>query len=121
MKISFPTCVVRARILAVMCWILCSVGISYSHTSLPGYLELKETSPGNFDFVWRVPTAEGPPPAIYPIFPKNCTVSGELKSEDAPASVIQRGSVQCGGQSLMGGPLEIGGLNVTILDVLVRV
>lgn len=92
-----------------------------AHTSLPGYLELKETTAGNFDFVWRVPTAEGPPPAIYPIFPKNCTVSDRMTTEQAPASLIERGSVQCGSQSLLAGPIEIAGLNVTILDVLVRV
>lgn len=120
MKISLPTRVTRARVLAGV-WMLCSVGIAHAHTSLPGYLELKETSTGSFDFVWRVPTAEGPPPAIYPVFPANCTVLGDLKSEDAPASMIQRGSVRCGAQGLTGGPLEIAGLNVTILDVLVRV
>ena len=93
---------------------------AFAHTSLPGYLELKETSPGTFKFLWRVPTAEGPPPAIYPVFPQNCTVSDQLTTEQGPASVIERGTVQCGAQSLFGGPIEIAGLNVTILDVLVR-
>lgn len=93
----------------------------HAHTSLPGYLELKETTPGSFDFVWRVPIVEGPPPAIYPIFPTNCTVSNGLQTEQAPASIIERGSIQCGAQGLFTGPIEISGLNVTILDVLVRV
>jgi hydrogenase/urease accessory protein HupE len=94
---------------------------AFAHTSLPGYLELKEVSPGTFTFLWRVPTAEGPPPAIYPVFPENCTVANQPTTEEGPASVIERGTVHCGSQSLFGGPVEISGLNVTILDVLVRV
>ena len=92
----------------------------HAHTSLPGYLELKETKPGSFDLTWRVPTAEGPPPAIYPILPNNCTTS-ELTAESAPASVVERGTVQCGSQGLANAKIAIDGLNVTILDVLVRI
>src|SRR5271166_3653151 len=112
---------VLQTILATVSLCLLTVGRADAHTSLPGYLELKETTAGNFDFVWRVPTAEGPPPAIYPIFPSNCNVASPMTTELAPASVIERGSVQCGAQSLLAGPIEISGLNVTILDVLVRV
>lgn len=96
-------------------------GRVFAHTSLPGYLELNETTPGTFKFLWRVPTAEGPAPAIYPLFPQNCSISGQLTTEQGPASVIERGTVQCGTQSVFGGPIEVSGLNVTILDVLVRI
>jgi hydrogenase/urease accessory protein HupE len=107
--------------LAAMCLLFLMAGKLHAHTSLPGYLELKETNPGNFDFVWRVPTAEGPSPAIYPIFPQNCSLSRDVQSEPAPASIVERGGIQCGAQGLLAGPIEISGLNVTILDVLVRV
>jgi hypothetical protein len=92
-----------------------------AHTSLPGYLELKETAPGSFEMVWRIPAAEGPPPAIYPVFPSNCVVPKQLESEDAPGSVIERGVVRCGSQGLAGRTIGIDNLNVTILDVLVRI
>ena len=113
---------VTRRVALVLCSLL-SVGVShlYAHTSLPGYLELKETGAGSFDLIWRVPTAEGPPPAIYPVFPENCAVAKELTTESAPGSVIERGSIRCTGKGLDGGAIEISGLNVTILDVLVRV
>ena len=120
MSIRLTNRVLRRGAFAVACLVI-AVAPASAHTSLPGYLDLKETSPGNFDFVWRVPTAEGPPPAIYPIFPANCTVSNQLTTEQAPASVIERGSVQCGAQSVFAAPLEIAGLNITILDVLLRV
>jgi hypothetical protein len=92
-----------------------------AHTSLPGYLELNEAAPGSFEMVWRIPAAEGPPPAIYPVFPSNCVVPQELTSEDAPGSVVERGMIRCGSQGLSGKKLGIENLNVTILDVLVRI
>jgi HupE / UreJ protein len=92
-----------------------------AHTSLPGYLALQETSPGSFDLVWKVPTAEGPPPAIYPVFPANCTMSKPLVAEQAAGAIIERGSAECGAKGLTGAAIAISGLNVTILDVLVRI
>src|ERR1700733_2819871 len=90
---------------------LCAVGLvvivgllyspqAHAHTSLPGYLALQESSPGSFDLVWKVPTAEGPPPAIYPVFSANCTISSPLVSEQAPGAIIERGRIDCG----RGGP-----------------
>ena len=92
-----------------------------AHTSLPGYLALQETSPGSFDLVWKLPTAEGPPPAIYPVFPANCTMSKPLVAEQAAGAIIERGSAECGAKGLTGAAIAISGLNVTILDVLVRI
>jgi hypothetical protein len=93
-----------------------------AHTSLPGYLALQETGPaGSFDLVWKVPTAEGPPPAIYPVFPPACAITKPLVAEQAPGAIIERGSVQCGTNGLDGAVVAISGLNVTILDVLVRI
>src|ERR1035438_3460140 len=92
-----------------------------AHTSLPGYLALQETSPGSFDLVWKVPTAEGPPPAIYPVFPANCTMLKPLVAEQAAGAIIERGSVECGAKGLTDAAIAISGLNVTILDVLVRI
>ena len=92
---------------------------SHAHTSLPGYLALQETGPGSFDLVWKVPTAEGPPPAIYPVFPPACTITKPLVAEQVPGAIIERGSVQCGSSGLDGEAIAISGLNVTILDVLV--
>ena len=111
-----------ARIaLIFLCLFAAGVTELHAHTSLPGYLEMEETAPGAFDLVWRVPTAEGPPPAIYPVLPANCVVSKELAAAPAPGSVIERGSFQCNGRGLDGGTIVISGLNVTILDVLVRI
>jgi HupE / UreJ protein len=109
------------KTLVSLCLLFAGVSQLHAHTSLPGYLELKETAPNFFALTWRVPTAEGPPPAIYPVFPAECTMSKELVAEPAPGSIIERGSILCSGKGLNEGVIEISGLNVTILDVLVRI
>jgi hydrogenase/urease accessory protein HupE len=93
----------------------------HAHTSLPGYLALHENSPGLFDLTWKVPTAEGPPPAIYPVFPSTCSITKPLVTEQTAGAIIERGSLQCGAKGLDGETIEIAGLSVTILDVLVRI
>jgi len=92
-----------------------------AHTSLPAYLDLQQKAPGTFEMLWRLPTAEGPPPAIYPVFPESCVVPASLVTEQDPGSIIQRGTIQCGSKGLGGGKLEIEGLPFTILDVFVRI
>jgi hypothetical protein len=87
---------------------------AHAHTSLPCYLALQETGPGSFDLVWKVPTAEGPPPAIHPVFPSTCTIAKPLVAEQAPGAIIERGSLQCGPNGLDGAAVAIVGLNVTI-------
>jgi len=92
-----------------------------AHTSLPAYLDLQQKEPGTFEMLWRLPTAEGPPPAIYPVFPDYCVVPARLVTEQEPGSIVQRGTIQCGPKGLEGGKLEIEGLPLTILDVFVRI
>ena len=92
-----------------------------AHTTLPAYLELTEVVAGSFELVWRVPTVEGPPPAIFPILPPNCSGSQSLSAVQALGSVFTRGMVTCGAEGLLDREIEIGGLRTTIMDVLVRV
>lgn len=92
-----------------------------AHTSLPGYLALQETSKGSFDLLWKIPTAEGPPPAIYPVFPANCTISNGLHAEQTAGAILEHGTLYCGPKGLNDATIEISGLDLSILDVLVRV
>ncbi|HEY4815737.1 MAG TPA: hypothetical protein VIH58_13715, partial [Chthoniobacterales bacterium] len=102
--------------------VVCFAAIpAQAHTSLPGYLALQETNRGSFDLVWKVPTAEGPPPAIFPVFQPSCTISKPLTTEQTAGAILERGSIQCGPAGLNGTAISISGLNVTILDVLVRI
>ena len=112
---------VRSQIAVSLVLLLSGAANAQAHTSLPAYLELKETAPGSFRMLWRVPAAEGPPPAIYPVFPSNCTVPERLIAEEAPGSVVERGTIHCEPKGLADQKLVIEGLSVTILDVLVRI
>ena len=110
----------RSRLAFVLA-LVGAVSTAHAHTSLPAYLELKEATPGSFEMLWRVPAAEGPPPAIYPVFPSHCVVPKHLAAEDAPGSVVERGVIECGSKWLAGDTIEIDNLKVTIVDVLVRI
>jgi hypothetical protein len=107
--------------LLMLGFVFSSVATARAHASLPGYLELQETSAGTFDLVWKVPTAEGPPPAIYPSFPDNCKLHKGLTAEQTAGAIVERGVLQCGSKGLFEATIEITGLEITILDVLVRI
>tara|TARA_B100001123_G_scaffold445248_1_gene596279 strand:+ start:1570 stop:2586 length:1017 start_codon:yes stop_codon:yes gene_type:complete len=104
--------------LCVLLWTGSSVG---AHTSLPAYLELNEVSSGTFSIIWRVPSAEGPPPAIVPVLPTHCVVPYDPAVQNALDSIIAQGIVNCGSRGLRGQTIEIEGLEHTIMDVLVRI
>ena len=92
-----------------------------AHTSLPAYLELTEVATGAFEFVWRVPAVEGPPPAIAPTFPPQCQLAEMPSAVQALGSVITRGRMACGAAGLVGQSIAIDGLRLTIMDVVVRI
>ena len=92
-----------------------------AHTSLPAYLGLNELAPGTFAVIWRVPAAEGPPPAIFPVLPAHCTVPDIPTEVALPGSVVTNGVVACGDTGLAGQTIAIDGLRVTIMDALVRI
>ena len=93
----------------------------YAHTSLPAYLELNELAPGTFSVIWKVPTVEGPPPAISPVLPTQCVVPNDPSAEQIFGSVVTTGIVACGEGGLVGQTIEIDGLRVTIMDTVVRI
>jgi hydrogenase/urease accessory protein HupE len=102
--------------------LLLASGISVqAHTSLPGYLELTEVGAGSFGVLWRVPAVDGPPPAIYPVFPSHCAIPSDPSGESAVTSIVARGVIVCGPKGLAGHRIEIRGLRLTIMDVVVRV
>lgn len=91
------------------------------HSSLPAYLQLRESTPGNFDVLWRVPAVDGPPAAIYPAFPLNCQIAKQAVLRQKLGLVEERASIQCGKLGLSGGKIEITGLTESITDVVVRI
>lgn len=91
-----------------------------AHTTLPAYLELNELRQGAFDVIWRVPAAEGPPAAIYPVLPANCQPVKDTSETATLTFVLTRAVIDCGARGLVDQDIVIEGLRVTIMDVLVR-
>jgi len=94
--------------------------VAHAHTTLPAYLELNELTAGAFDLAWKVPAVEGPPPPIYPEFPRHCALAAPLSETQAAGSILMRGVLQCGAEGLAGQSIEIAGLRTTIMETVVR-
>lgn len=87
----------------------------------PAYLEMKETEPGRFDIVWKVPRRYNVQIPIEPVFPDYCSWLSDISREVFPDAVVQRWVLDSGPSGLEGATIEITGLQVTIMDVLVRI
>lgn len=105
----------------VVVLLFCSAftGSPRAHEVRPGFLELRETGPGTYTFLWKKPVGGETEIYIAPVFPAECrlTTPGQQLT---PGAVLVRGTVECEG-GLAGKTLTIDGLAATITDVLVRV
>jgi hydrogenase/urease accessory protein HupE len=90
-----------------------------AHETRPGFLELRETGPGTYSFLWKKPSGGEIEIYIAPIVPPECrlTTSGPQLT---PGALVVRGTLQCGG-GIEGRTIAIDGLDSTITDVIVRV
>lgn len=91
----------------------------YAHEMLPGYLELKQTSPGLYDVLWKLPLQKGNRLPLAPHFPDVCSLQGDIESEIEPTAWVYRGTLRCD-PSLDGQTISIDGLEAVGTDVLVR-
>jgi hydrogenase/urease accessory protein HupE len=109
----------RALLLPVALGALMSGGAARAHEVRPGYLELRETSPGLYRVLWKQPRLGDLRLRIDPVFPKECTVRAGAEAL-TPGALLLRGTLECSG-GLAGKTLAVSGLEATITDVLVRV
>jgi len=91
-----------------------------AHESRPGFLELRETAPGTFSFLWKKPSGGEIEIYIAPIVPKECRLSTTGQQQLTPGALIVRGTLRCEG-GIEGKTLAIDGLESTISDVIIRV
>ena len=92
-----------------------------AHTTLPATLNVTELARGVYSVTFRVPSAEGPPAAIFPVFPEHCVPQENPAETSLPDSTLMRANIKCGDRGLAGQVIEIEGLRATIMDVVVRV
>jgi len=92
-----------------------------AHESRPSYLALEESSPNNFNVIWKRPFKEGAVPDLTPQFPEHCRLTLQALLEVSDTAKIQRGELNCDEQGLHRGQIHIDGLASTLMDVLVRI
>ena len=106
--------------LLALLWVLFASGV-HAHESRPGYLELAEVQPGTFEVMWRRPARGDMVLSMQPILPQHCEMQGRRASYPQPGAMVERWSVDCGEEGLVGYSISIEGLKTTLTDVLVRI
>jgi len=94
-----------------------------AHELQPGFLELKEVSPGRYDVLWKLPSlgeSSDVRMPMVPVFPENCRQLGDARSERAGTAWLFTARLECKG-GLAGRTVAIEGLEAFSTDVLVRV
>lgn len=106
---------------ALVVGIAAHASLALAHEARPAYLEIKETSPGRFDVLWRTPVLSGMPLPVALKFPEGVRDLREPIVQDLSGSLLERRAIEFVGGGPAGNRIEIAGLQGTITDVLVRV
>ncbi len=108
-----------AAVVAIAC--LFAAACVCAHDSRPGFLELQQTSPDSFSFLWTKPTGGDVEVLVAPLIPENCQLHAPDIIQRIPTTAPSlRGTLNCK-DGLANKSLTIDGLEATISDVLVRV
>jgi len=94
--------------------------VVWAHESRPAYLEIKETTPGQFSVLWRTPVLAGMRLPVALKLPESLRNMQEPSIQELNDSLIERRSIDAGPKGLAGKRIEFPGLQLTITDVLVR-
>jgi hydrogenase/urease accessory protein HupE len=85
----------------------------------PGYLELTQESPSQWNMIWKAPVKGGLATNAVPALPKICTATTPRR-ELVNGSVVATSSVTCTA-ALAGEKIGLRGLDATFTDALVRI
>ncbi len=97
-------------------------GPLHGHELQPGFLDLRETAPGRYDVLWKLPSlgeSSDVRMPIAPVFPENCRQLSDARSARAGTAWVYIARLECGG-GLAGRTITIEGLDAFSTDVLVR-
>jgi hydrogenase/urease accessory protein HupE len=111
----------RARVAWLAACLLLAVSVASAHESRPAYLEVKETSAGQFSLLWRTPVLAGMRLPIVLKLPADVKNLREPSVQELADSFLERRWIDAGPNGLAGQRIEFPGLQGTITDVLVRV
>jgi len=110
----------RRALLAAASLVLACGTAAFAHEARPGFLELRETGPNAYTFLWKKPTGGEVEIQIAPVIPDGCRLATPDRQQLTPGAMIVRGTLTCA-DAIAGKTIAIAGLEATITDVLVRV
>lgn len=94
---------------------------AFAHEARPGVLELTQTGPETFSFLWKKPSGGEVELQIAPAIPPSCQLqTPDRQQQILPGALVVRGILHCDG-GIAGKTIAIAGLEATISDVFVRV
>ena len=91
-----------------------------AHEIRPALLEIKETRPGVFDVMWKVPARGSMVLRLRPVFPDRMELTAPPSVHATPGAMVEYTTLRSDGNSLEGEMLTIEGLERTQTDVLIR-
>ncbi len=109
----------RSLVLGFLLSLAC-ISSASAHESRPAYLEVKESSTGVFDVLWRTPLLSGMPLPVVLKLPQGLKDVRPVTTEQLADSVLERHTVTGGSDGLSGKRIDFPGLQATITDVLIR-
>ena len=111
------------RLLAALALVIVSMSgnEAFADDSEPAYLELRETTANRYNLSWRVPLISGRRAQLELQFGEHVRNLTEPVLQQLPGSVVERRLIETGVNGLVGERIEILGLQVTNIDVIVRV
>jgi len=94
---------------------------AHAHEVRPAVLEIKETSPGRYNVLWRTPLLSGQPLPVVLQLPDDVRNVTDPIVQELSDSIVERRVIEPAGGTLVGKRVQFVGLQATITDVLVRV
>jgi hypothetical protein len=91
-----------------------------AHEARPAYIEIRETTPGRYEIVWRTPLLSGNRLPVALRLPPDVRDVTQPAVRELSDSVVERRVIEAPGAGLAGRRIEFVGLQATITDVLVR-
>lgn len=95
--------------------------LACAHEMRPAFLEIVEKEAGNYEVLWKVPSKAQQVLHLRPVFPENCSISGQTKIRVVAGGRVENSSLSCDSSGLKNREISIDGLSDTPADVVVRI
>lgn len=108
----------KVRFIALFAGLLAVLPCARAHEMRPAYLELRETSPGEFSVLWKTPMVGDSRLALVPEFSGDEKKSTPAVTSKPAGAAVQTWTMRA--PDLRGQTVRIRGLEATLTDTLVR-